>query len=655
MDKLLIEEVRRRIDRAEVVSFDIFDTLLQRPYLHPTDLFEHMGKMLRKPQFAARRVEAEQCARRNHPHLADVTLSMIYAEIDADFAPLQQVELDWEQRALRADPEVQQVYAYARKQGKRIIIASDMYLPAEFLAEALQRNGYEGWERLYVSAEAGACKHDGSLYRRMLADAAVPPHAMLHIGDNKSADVKMARKCGLLAVRYMPPARRFLKRHKAVKAGMGKGRRLAQSAWVSLLSYDWQLRRCGLRPAQSYWHELGYQYAGPVGYGYVQFVEKAAKQAGAEALLFIARDGYLLQKLYAAAGAAAPLPSAYVYAPRILNHLCRLDYTHGNDAQARAIISFFAQANPELAALAQPAPKDPHAFITQHKNMFSALAEKQLETYRAYLHKLLPSAARYALVDTITNEFSSQKIVQSALHAEVQGIYWGICEGPQAEFFSWRAFAGRQGDSSEAERERVFTKAWDFMEFLLSSPEHPVLHVGEDGSPVYTQQQNPYEHARAALYPEIAAGALQFARDVQERLGPGGLSFDAPALIRWVNAYVDHPSRRSMRHMRSIRCALDSAHATWQPLLAADVTLWQFLRTPLRAARSLKHARWRTPLQSLMLSIAKPVTLHVRGLRYITLALFPQLRRRLFTLSFSQGTRWRYQFIIGHIQSSSSS
>ena len=34
-----------------LISFDIFDTLLLRPFLEPTDLFEFMGQILRKKDF----------------------------------------------------------------------------------------------------------------------------------------------------------------------------------------------------------------------------------------------------------------------------------------------------------------------------------------------------------------------------------------------------------------------------------------------------------------------------------------------------------------------------------------------------------------------------------------------------------------------------
>ena len=37
------ETCTRAFERAEVVSFDVFDTLLERPFERPIDLFVHVG------------------------------------------------------------------------------------------------------------------------------------------------------------------------------------------------------------------------------------------------------------------------------------------------------------------------------------------------------------------------------------------------------------------------------------------------------------------------------------------------------------------------------------------------------------------------------------------------------------------------------------
>ena len=50
-------------DGVKAVSFDIFDTLIVRPYIRPKDLFAHMEQAEGAPGFAAERVDAERRSR----------------------------------------------------------------------------------------------------------------------------------------------------------------------------------------------------------------------------------------------------------------------------------------------------------------------------------------------------------------------------------------------------------------------------------------------------------------------------------------------------------------------------------------------------------------------------------------------------------------
>ena len=644
---LLVERVQRLVDKAQVVSFDVFDTLLVRPYLKPTDLFLHLEKVYSKPLFGICRVEAEAAARYLHPELQDVTLDMIYDEIDDEFKDMKQRELEWEEMTLRANPELKQVYDYALAKGKRIIISSDMYLPSVFIAAVLRKNGYDGWERIYMSGELNACKYSGALFRRALSELGVEPRHMLHIGDNRRADYSKPRRLGICAVQCCTPAALFLRSHRRYAAlARGKVRTLGESIVAAVLAYDWQLRRCGLRAQRSYWETLGYQYGGPVGYGFSRFIEAQARACGAERLLFVARDGYLLQKIFALFGSG--LPTAYVYAPRFLNHICRLDYVKRDKEQIRTIIDFFAARDPEIAAAARDFHGHPHDFICRHKRRIASLAAEQMRTYRAYVSGLVSRGEKLALVDSITGEFSSQKVLQSALSQELHGIYWGLCSDALVDRFKHSTFAGVQVEHSAAEH--IFTKNWDFIEFLLTSPEHPIKYLDAQGLPMHDACQSPHELCRAKIYPAIETGALQFARDIHDRFGGRNVFLTASGLIRWVNDYVEQPSRRDMQHMRGLRCAINSAHTVWRHLFLSEIGLLSFLRSPKRAIRVLKDSCWRTFGQSVLLCLYKPIALHIRGLKRVSFSIFPYLRRRYFTLSLDASKQCFYRFVIGKIK-----
>ena len=59
-----IENAKDKIDSAKIVSFDIFDTLLVRPYINPSDIFKHIGMIKNEPSFHEARIQAELEARK---------------------------------------------------------------------------------------------------------------------------------------------------------------------------------------------------------------------------------------------------------------------------------------------------------------------------------------------------------------------------------------------------------------------------------------------------------------------------------------------------------------------------------------------------------------------------------------------------------------
>ena len=85
-----------------------------------------MEKVYKAPFYCYLRQEAEQNARMNHKNLEDITLDMIYEEIDDAFKSLKQKELDWEAMVLRSNPELMEVYNYA-------LIRIDLCITMNFL------------------------------------------------------------------------------------------------------------------------------------------------------------------------------------------------------------------------------------------------------------------------------------------------------------------------------------------------------------------------------------------------------------------------------------------------------------------------------------------------------------------------------------------
>lgn len=59
-----IDELLQRLEKMDIVSFDVFDTLIFRALKNPKDLFVLVGNRLEVPKFYDIRVEAETDARK---------------------------------------------------------------------------------------------------------------------------------------------------------------------------------------------------------------------------------------------------------------------------------------------------------------------------------------------------------------------------------------------------------------------------------------------------------------------------------------------------------------------------------------------------------------------------------------------------------------
>ena len=75
------KELKKRLEQYDVISFDVFDTLVFRPFSDPTDLFYLLGRELEYMDFKGIRCEAERKARKekmNRDGQDEVTLRDIY-------------------------------------------------------------------------------------------------------------------------------------------------------------------------------------------------------------------------------------------------------------------------------------------------------------------------------------------------------------------------------------------------------------------------------------------------------------------------------------------------------------------------------------------------------------------------------------------------
>lgn len=192
----------------QIVSFDIFDTLIERNVHKPTDIFQITGEKvlgeIRGQEFCENRVYAETCARQKQIN-NEVTLEQIYNELVKVYASdiiemLKKMEIQIELENCHKKETMFPFYKKCMETGKSIFLISDMYLPQKVIEQMLKKCEIEHYQKLYISNVYGKNKLSGELFQKVLKDNKINPSEMIHIGDSVKADFLGARKKGIHSI-----------------------------------------------------------------------------------------------------------------------------------------------------------------------------------------------------------------------------------------------------------------------------------------------------------------------------------------------------------------------------------------------------------------------------------------------------------------------
>ena len=289
----------RELASYEHISFDMFDTLIFRPFAEPTDVFHFIGDQFAIMNFKQLRMQMEYQARlkaKKDRGTMEVTLSEIWQMMEKEIGiPAEkgmEAELALERQFCHANPFMLEVWQRLIAMGKKPVVVSDMYLPSDFLRESLDQNGFSGYARVLVSCEEGDSKSDGKIFEKLKmelgAGAETAAGSWIHVGDNPHSDQKMARQAGL-AARLYPNADQAGKRYRAYDMSPvigGAYRGLVNHALYSGTN------------TYSMEYEYGFVYGGLFAVGYCHFIHEYCRQNEIDRVLFLSRDGDILEKVY---------------------------------------------------------------------------------------------------------------------------------------------------------------------------------------------------------------------------------------------------------------------------------------------------------------------------------------------------------------------
>ncbi len=315
----LTEAVKARIDTFDVVSFDMFDTLLIRRVSDPdtvknatTRLIDNIAKQkglwssFRLVDTLRKKVEDEHRARNgktfpdheaNYDQFMPEVLKQHLGEhfTDEIFHQVASYEMRMESEILVTRQAFVALLEYLQLHSKRLFLLSDMYLPSHWLKRLLADKKLDVFfEAIVSSADSFQAKASGTAYPLLAKNYDLDNARWIHIGDHPWSDGEKPSEFGIDA--FVITDKQEIKRKKIAKRYEFLAQK--QPIWAGRNLQQVMLPLEAENVERSELYADGYQFFAYL-FGTMLFkLKKRADELGIKKLYFCAREGWMLKKCW---------------------------------------------------------------------------------------------------------------------------------------------------------------------------------------------------------------------------------------------------------------------------------------------------------------------------------------------------------------------
>ncbi len=528
------ESISLLLDGIDIVSFDIFDTLLIRPFVKSTDFFEYISVKYKVPEFNTLRIQAENDAKLKKSS-NEVTLDEIYAEIDPKYRYLLKIEYETERKLIKPHPITKLYYDEAVAASKKIICVSSTYFTHTEIKKLLDKCGFNQVDKIYLSSEHEDSK-DKTLFNVVINDLKTAPEKILHIGNDRNSDYEQPIKFGLHAVLINKLTDIYFKKvgiNKAIIDFYERKSNLRGSIWISMVARN----RAILLKSTTFWFDLGYCLSGPFVMGYMRYIVKTIKENPVDKLFFTSREGYVLKIIFDKYFSKdLHVDSEYVYLSSKVGLLSTLDY--GDDPQNLKLLLYDASKEIENIQIYTNPLVNEKIYATRLLDL-QKWSKKYMDSFTNHLLNRAGNSKRIAVVNLISTKMSEYHYAKLILGDRIKfAISLASFEKPSNS--SYKIYLGRALTDSEAYKT-------GFLKKLISAPEPPIHHLDDSENPVYGKPDNNIENTK-----EIILGISKFVTDYMEDFAEDDLIDDLEDQMWVLQKYLDISTTTKQRFIREL-------------------------------------------------------------------------------------------------------
>ena len=282
------------VNKYKYISVDLFDTLIFRSVSEPSYIFSmveyeynniHTNEKIN--HYREVRLEAERVARRDCTD-SDVTLELIYSKIPYEYTvreELKKIEEKIEIKNCVPNKPMVDFISQCHKNGKIIIVTTDMYLPITCIQKILHKIEIIP-NYVFISGELGQTKRAGTLFGYILDTLGVSENEIIHIGDNLESDIRNAKQYGIESREPIvyPIWSDYSLKNNRYSLGINQMETVITNYYRNMREES-ELR-------------IGYGVIGPVIYEFCRWIHDKKNELDIDKLCFVAREGYFIEQCY---------------------------------------------------------------------------------------------------------------------------------------------------------------------------------------------------------------------------------------------------------------------------------------------------------------------------------------------------------------------
>lgn len=490
------EELERKIQDAQIISFDLFDTLFVRNVCNPRDVFYLLEKEIKNhwnisSSFSEERNKAIEKIDKNY------SLDELYQKIQENTGlpqetvqEIKEKEICLEKRILRPRQKVLELFRKCLKEGREVYLISDMYLPKSYYLEIFKKYDIElSEEKILLSNELKKSKAEGSLWEYYCGKI-VNGRIALHVGDNERADVMLPKQYGIET--YLVPSVWDMMTVSSLERISSYINTVYDSMVTALvinkLFQDPYLLSGKEGQAEiTTCEEMGYAVFGPVVFTFLLWVIGRAEEDQIRKLVFMSRDGYFLKEDFEHLCELMNLEqdSCYIGISRQLAMMASIEdeaslLEYMTMPYSGTVTELF-EDRLGIKITEELSGKSLREHIEQYKDKIWEKIRNVRSNYLAYLQKENLQNT-YAVVD-LGYYGNNQRYLNKLLDLNMRGYYFNVNTSEKNVNMKYQKMQGcfQTPDDLTGEKSQVL-KNMIFIESFLTAPYGMVKEVDSEGN-----------------------------------------------------------------------------------------------------------------------------------------------------------------------------